>query len=53
MKPLPVTVAELTVTAPVPVEVKVIDWVAGVPTFTLPKVSVELLIVRVGTDAIS
>jgi hypothetical protein len=40
--------AEFTVTAAVPVDVNVIDCVAAVPTFTLPKLKVEALIVSVG-----
>lgn len=51
MNPLPVTEAEFTVTAAAPVEVKVIDCVDGVPTFMLPKLTVEALIVSMGSDA--
>ena len=35
-KPLPLTVAEFNVTAEVPVEVMVMDWVAGVLMTTSP-----------------
>ena len=51
VNPVPVTVAALTVTAAVPVEVKVTDCVAGVFTFTLPKVRLELLTLNVIVDA--
>src|ERR1700735_787230 len=37
VKPVPVMEAELTVTGEVPVEVRVIVWVAGEFTVTLPK----------------
>lgn len=47
VKPLPATVAEFMVTA-APVEVKVIDCVAVVPTFTSPKLTAEALMVSTG-----
>jgi hypothetical protein len=47
-KPAPDTVAELTVTDAVPVEVKVRVWVVAVPTETLPKVRLVALTVNVG-----
>ncbi len=49
MKPVPVTVPALTVTAPLPVEVKVTDCVVGVFTFTLPKAKLAELRLNVGT----
>lgn len=51
VNPLPVSDAEFTIRAAVPVEVSVIDCVTSEPTFTLPKVKEELLALRVGTDA--
>jgi len=51
VKPLPVTVAALTVTAVLPVEVKVTDCVAGVFTLTLPKDKFPVPTLSVGTDA--
>ena len=51
VKPLPVTVAALTVTAVLPVEVKVTDCVAGVFTLTLPKDKLPVPTLSVGTDA--
>jgi hypothetical protein len=50
-KPVPFTVAELTVTAAVPVELKVIDCVVAVFTDTLPKLTLEELRLSVGIDA--
>jgi hypothetical protein len=50
-KPAPVSVAELTVTDAVPVDVKVTDCVAAVPTSTLPNGTLFALMVKVGTDA--
>lgn len=49
MKPAPVTVAALTVTAAVPVEVKVTDCVAGEFRFTLPKGTLVALMLSVAT----
>jgi hypothetical protein len=46
-KPVPVSVAELTVTAAGPVEVSVIDCVAAVFTATLPKATLLALMPRV------
>jgi hypothetical protein len=51
MKPAPVKTAELTVTAIVPVEVKVTDCVAGEFTITLPKATEVALMLSVGTAA--
>jgi hypothetical protein len=41
------------VTGAVPVEVKVIDCVAGELRFTLPKAIVVALMLRVGAEAVS
>ena len=49
MKPVPVNVAELTVTAVVPVDVKVTDCVAAVFTSTLPNGTLVALMLSVGT----
>jgi len=43
VKPVPVIVAEFTVTGAVPVEVRVSDWVVAVFTVTLPKLKVAAL----------
>jgi hypothetical protein len=51
VNPLPDSEMELTVTAAPPVDVNVIGCVMGVPTFALPKARLELLMVKVGTDA--
>jgi hypothetical protein len=51
-KPVPLTVAELTVTAVVPVELKVIDCVVAVFTDTLPKLRLEELTLNVDTAAV-
>jgi hypothetical protein len=51
VKPAPVMVAELIVTAAVPVEVKVTDLVDEVPTVTLPKLRLVVLTVKVGVFA--
>lgn len=51
MSPFPVTVAEFMVTEAVPVDVKVTDCAAELPTFTLPKVRLELLIPSVDAGA--
>ncbi len=48
VKPVPVTVAEFTVTDAVPEEVKVSEWVDGVLMFTSPKAMVVALTVSVG-----
>jgi len=52
-KPAPVSVAELTVTGAVPVDVKVTDCVATVPSSTLPNATLLALMVKVGTAAFS
>jgi hypothetical protein len=46
VKPAPDKVAPLTMRAVVPLDVKVRDWVDGVPTATLPKATVLELTVR-------
>ena len=48
VNPVPLTAAEFTVTAPVPVEVSVTDCVALDPTVTLPKLRLAGLTVNVG-----
>jgi hypothetical protein len=50
-KPAPVSAAELRVTAAEPVEDRVIDWEVVVFTATLPKVKVDELVLKVGTEA--
>jgi hypothetical protein len=52
-KPVPVRVAELMVTAAVPVEDSVIDCVVAAFTATLPKLRLEELMLSVGTAAFS
>ena len=52
-KPVPVRVAELMVTAAVPVEDSVIDCVVAAFTATLPKFRLEELMLSVGTAAFS
>ena len=47
-KPVPATVAELSVTGAVPEDVRVIDWVAGVLRFTSPNAIVVALTLSVG-----
>jgi len=42
-KPEPTTLAALTVTGVEPVDLRVTDWVAGVPRTTLPKATVVAL----------
>ena len=51
MNPAPVTVAALTATDAVPDEVKVSDCVVAVFTLTLLKARLELLTLKVGTEA--
>lgn len=51
VKPEPVNAAELIVTGPVPVDVKVTDFFDAVLTATLPKLTVVALTARVGTAA--
>jgi hypothetical protein len=53
VKPVPDKLAALTVTAAVPLEVKVRDWVEGVPTATLPKDTELEFTVRPGVDAVA
>ncbi len=53
VKPLPVTVAELIVTDAVPVEARVSDCVAVVCTVTLPKLTLDALMLSVGTAGFS
>lgn len=48
-KPVPVTAAALTVTDPVPLDVKVTDCVDAVFTATLPKATLVALMVSDGT----
>lgn len=48
-KPVPLTVAALMVTAAVPVEDRVTDWVAGEPTNTSPNEMLVALILSVDT----
>ena len=47
--PVPLTLAAVTVTGAVPVEDRVIDWVAGEFTRTLPKEMLVALTLSVGT----
>ncbi len=51
VKPVPVSVAALTVTDAVPVEDRVRDWVAGEFRCTLPKATVVALTLSVGVSA--
>ena len=51
VKPVPVMEAELTVTGEVPVEVRVIDWVVGELTVTLPKLRLAVLTESCGLSA--
>lgn len=51
VKPVPVNVAELTVTAAVPVDVRVTVCVAAVFTSTLPKATLVALMLSVGAAA--
>jgi hypothetical protein len=51
VKPVPLTLAALTVTAPVPEDVIVTDCVAGVFSWTLPKDMLDALSVRVVVGA--
>ena len=51
--PVPVTAAELTVTAALPVEESVTDCVDGVFRFTSPKATVVAFTLSVGTAALS
>jgi hypothetical protein len=46
VKPVPDKVPPLTMTAAVPLDVKVTGWMDGVPTATLPKATVLELTVR-------
>ena len=49
--PVPLTLAAVTVTGDVPVEDRVIDWVAGEFTRTSPKEMLVALMLSVGTPA--
>ena len=51
VKPVPLTAAALTVTAALPVDVRISDWVAGEFKFTLPKAIVAAFTLSVGTAA--
>jgi hypothetical protein len=51
VKPVPATVAALTVTAAVPVEDRVNVCVVAVFAFTLPKARLEVLTLNVDTEA--
>ena len=53
LNPAPVTAAEFTVTAAVPVDVRVSDWVDEVPTVTLPKLRLAALSDNCGLGAAS
>jgi hypothetical protein len=48
VKPLPLIVAALTVTAELPVDDRVTDWVAGVFNPTSPKAKVVALTLKIG-----
>jgi len=50
-KPVPLMVAELMVTAAVPVELRVSDWDVALFRFTLPKARLLVLTVNVGVPA--
>ena len=52
MKPVPVTEAELTVTGPVPEEVRVSDWEPEALTLTLPKLRAVVLSVSFRVAAV-
>src|SRR5271170_5355078 len=51
VKPVPVIEAELTVTGEVPVEVRVITWLVGELTVTLPKLRLAVLTESCGLRA--
>jgi hypothetical protein len=51
VKPVPVSVAALIITAAVPVDVRVTDCVATVFTVTLPKATLVALILSIGAAA--
>jgi hypothetical protein len=51
VKPLPDKLAPLTMTAAVPLDVKVTGWIDGVPTATLPKATALELTVRAAAPA--
>jgi hypothetical protein len=53
VNPLPTTVAKLTVTPAVPVEVRVTDCVAGVLRLTFPKAMLVALMLSPGTPALN
>jgi hypothetical protein len=50
VNPVPLTVAALTVTEAVPVELSVTDCVVGVFNATLPKARLEAVTLSVGTE---
>jgi hypothetical protein len=51
LKPVPVSVPALMVSAAVPEEVRVTDWLAEALTFTVPKLTLVALNPSVGTAA--
>jgi hypothetical protein len=53
LKSAPVTVAALTVTGAVPVELSVTVWVAGELSDTLPKATLATLMLKVGTGTVN
>jgi len=53
VNPVPVRLAELTVTADVPVELKVTYWVVAVPTGVLPKFKLVELNVSTGFPTVA
>jgi hypothetical protein len=53
VKPVPDAVAELIVTAALPVDDKTTDCVAEVPTVTLPNATLFVLVFKIGPKALS
>src|ERR1039458_114709 len=53
VKPVPLTAAALTVTAALPVDVRISDWVAGEFKFTSPKAIVVAFTLSVGPPALN
>ena len=51
VNPVPLTLAALTITGAVPVEDRIIDWVAGEFTRTSPKEMLVALMLNVATPA--
>jgi hypothetical protein len=51
--PVPVIAFDFIVTGTVPVDVKITDLVAAVPTETLPKASEDVLRLRLAADGFS